>query len=308
MPCYANTIVKIKVMCQTKKRDTGLLIVWAVSVYPIERENNEMEIVLFVSLSSHKRDFETQAILKRTTFILSVIRSCLHIMWEINDQSRAVNSNRYLLKVSLVGVPQESPQIVRVDENVVISVLISDYTGQDYNFIVKAIFPHKNSRFVNLMNIIQPQSIREENLPPVSEISYQYEHHRAVNSNRYLLKVSLVGVPQESPQIVRVDENVVISVLISDYTGQDYNFIVKAIFPHKNSRFVNLMNIIQPQRSFVFVVRQIEVIDNEFYIYSKDINYINNVFFSSKQKAFNDNSSPEVSNTARSKLLLSRII
>ena len=126
---------------------------------------------------------------------------------------------------------------------------------------------------------------------------------RADNSNKCPLKVSLVGVPQESPQVVGVDENAVVSVLVSDYAGQDYNFIVKVAFPHTNSRFASLMNLIQPQRSFVFVVGQMEVIDNEFYIYSKDINYIDDAFSSSKQKAFDDNSSPGVVNTARSRLL-----
>ncbi|RHZ84230.1 hypothetical protein Glove_84g69 [Diversispora epigaea] len=46
-----------------------------------------------------------------------------------------------------------------------------------------------------------------------------------------------------------------------------------------------------------------EVIDNEFYVYSKDINYIDDSFFLSKQKVFDDNSSSEVTNLARSKLL-----
>ena len=68
MPCYAGTIVKIKVVRQTEKQDTGLLVVWAVGVYPVEREDNEMEMVLFVPLNSSERDFETQAIFEKDNF------------------------------------------------------------------------------------------------------------------------------------------------------------------------------------------------------------------------------------------------
>ena len=31
------------------------------------------------------------------------------------------------------------------------------------------------------------------------------------------------------------DENAVVDVLIDDYAGQDYSFIVKIAFPHSNS-------------------------------------------------------------------------
>ncbi|CAG8642430.1 15428_t:CDS:2, partial [Cetraspora pellucida] len=98
--------------------------------------------------------------------------------------------------------------------------------------------------------------------------------NKVINSNKCLLKISLVGIPQESPHIVEVDENAVINILISDYAGQDYNFIVKVM----------------------------EVIDNKFYIYFKDINYIDAHFFS-KQNVLDDSSFHEVVNIARSKLL-----
>ena len=58
---------------------------------------------------------------------------------------------------------------------------------------------------------------------------------KALGLNKCPLKASLLGVPQESPRIVGVDENAVVDVLIDDYAGQDYSFIVKVVFPHSNS-------------------------------------------------------------------------
>ncbi|RIB12480.1 hypothetical protein C2G38_2100857, partial [Gigaspora rosea] len=126
--------------------------------------------------------------------------------------------------------------------------------------------------------------------------------NKAVNSNKCPLKISLIGIPQELPQIVGTDGNAVVNVLVNDYAGREYNFTVKVVFPHLNSRFAYLMNAIRPEDSLVFVVGQMEVICNEFYIYSKDINYID-VHFPFKQKVSDNNNNLEVSNTARSKLL-----
>ncbi|RIB02369.1 hypothetical protein C2G38_2125379, partial [Gigaspora rosea] len=126
--------------------------------------------------------------------------------------------------------------------------------------------------------------------------------NKAVNSNKCPLKISLIGIPQELPQIVGTDGNAIVNVLVNDYAGREYNFTVKVVFPHLNSQFAYLMNAIRPEDSFVFVVGQMEVICNEFYIYSKDINYID-VHFSFKQKVSDNNNNLEVSNTARSKLL-----
>ena len=68
MPCYVDTIVRIKLVSCTERKDIKSLIVWAISVYPFERENNEIEMVLFVPLASQERDFETQAIFEQNNF------------------------------------------------------------------------------------------------------------------------------------------------------------------------------------------------------------------------------------------------
>src|SRR6185436_16408320 len=99
--------------------------------------------------------------------------------------------------------------------------------------------------------------------------------NKAINSNKCPLKVSLVGIPQELPQVIENDENAVLNVLVTDYVGQDYSFTVKIVFQHLNPRFAPLKNIICPQGSLVFVVGQMEVIDNDFYVCAKDINFVN---------------------------------
>ncbi|RIB26680.1 hypothetical protein C2G38_2138184 [Gigaspora rosea] len=210
MPCYADTIVRIKYVRRTEREDIKSLVVWAIGSYPVERDDCEIEMVLFLPLESQERDSETQAIFERDCF------------YSVGDNSCSFNWHIILNKV--------------------------------------------------------------------------------INSNKCPLKVSLVGIPQELPRIVGTDGNSVVNVLVNDYAGREYNFIIKVVFPHSNSRFTHLVTMIRPEDSLIFVVGQLEVIGNEFYVYSKDINYID-VRFPFKQKVSSNNSSSEASNTAHSKLL-----
>src|SRR6185436_19004987 len=127
--------------------------------------------------------------------------------------------------------------------------------------------------------------------------------NRAPNSNKCPLKVSLVGIPQELPRVIENDENAVLNVLIKDYVGQDIDFDVKVAFQHLNSRFSHLKSTVHPQDSFIFVVGQLEIIDNDFYIYSKDINCIDIQFLSRRNPDNSLINSPEIINVARSKLI-----
>ncbi|CAG8726696.1 12171_t:CDS:1, partial [Cetraspora pellucida] len=70
MPCYADTIVKIKYVRKTEKDDSSLMIVWAIGVYPVECEDNEIEMILFVPANSDKRDSDTQAVFEKDSFYL----------------------------------------------------------------------------------------------------------------------------------------------------------------------------------------------------------------------------------------------
>lgn len=68
MPCYADTIVRIKCVRKNEKSDGNLLVVWAIGVYPVEREDNEVEMVLFVPANYNERDHETQAVFEKDCF------------------------------------------------------------------------------------------------------------------------------------------------------------------------------------------------------------------------------------------------
>ncbi|CAG8451440.1 1551_t:CDS:2, partial [Cetraspora pellucida] len=107
--------------------------------------------------------------------------------------------------------------------------------------------------------------------------------------NKCPLRISLIRAAQESPNVLNNDENAIFNVLINDYAGQNCNFTVKVVFPHLNSRFSYLKNAIRSQESLVFIIRQLEVIYNDFYIYAKDINLVDISSF--KRRVFDNSSS-----------------
>ncbi|RIB12202.1 hypothetical protein C2G38_2145188 [Gigaspora rosea] len=123
-----------------------------------------------------------------------------------------------------------------------------------------------------------------------------------VESNKCLLKVSLLGIPQEALNVIK--EDAVVQILIFDYVSQEVNFNVKVVFPCCSTRFAYMKNNIWPRDSFIFVVGQLEIIKNEFYIYARDINCIDAQFIS-KKNVFDRNIpyGSSSKNSVRSKLL-----
>ncbi|CAG8811184.1 1013_t:CDS:2, partial [Dentiscutata erythropus] len=100
------------------------------------------------------------------------------------------------------------------------------------------------------------------------------------------------------------DENAIFNILVNDYAIQDHNFTVKVVFPHSNSQLAHLKSTIRPHDSLVFVVGQMEVVDNDFYVYAKDVNFVDVGFL--KHKNFDDSgssSSTEVVSMIWSKIL-----
>ncbi|CAG8629824.1 13725_t:CDS:2, partial [Cetraspora pellucida] len=210
MPCYADTIVRVKVVRQTTKHESDLIIVWAIGVYPVGREDSEIEMVLFAPINYSDRDPETQAIFEKDGFY------------------------------SVGGK------------------IVPGYYGSN----------------------------------------------KRPKSNKCPLKISLIGIPQELPKVVENDENAIFNVLVNDYVGQDYSFIVKVAFLHSNPRLGHLKSTVRPHDSLIFVVGQLEVIDNDFYIYAKDINFVDLSYFKRKSLDESNLRNPsEVVNVTRSKLL-----
>ncbi|CAG8755485.1 25904_t:CDS:2, partial [Racocetra persica] len=206
MPCYADTIVRVKYVSHTTKDDSNLIVVWAVGSYPVGREDSEIEMVLFVPTNVSDRDPETQAVFERDGFY------------------------------SVGG-----------------KIIPGYYGGKKRPKMTVSI-----STVVKILN--------NDDM-----------------SNKCPLKISLIGIPQELSK---------------------HKFIVKVVFPHSNSRLGHLKSTVRPHDSLIFVVGQLEVIDNDFYIYAKDINFVDINHF--KQKILDDgnsSNSSEVVNLTRSKLL-----
>ncbi|CAG8518673.1 7446_t:CDS:1, partial [Diversispora eburnea] len=60
--------MRIKYMKQHVKVNLDFLIVWALDIYSIKREDYEIELVLFVSVNSNDKNLETQAIFEKDNF------------------------------------------------------------------------------------------------------------------------------------------------------------------------------------------------------------------------------------------------
>ncbi|CAG8558594.1 18940_t:CDS:2 [Dentiscutata erythropus] len=215
MPCYADTIVKIKYVRQSEnKNNKNLLIVRAVGMYPIDYEDREVEIVSFVPLNHSERDPESQVVFEKNSF--------------------------YSIRGKIVPV----------------------YYGDAKR--PKAIMMIYISSGVGILN-------------------------SAINLNKCPMKISLVRIPQELLRVID-DESTVFDVLVNDYVGQEVNFVVKIVFDYSNSRLTHFKSTIHLQDSLVFIVGQLEVIANDFYIYAKDINYINTQFLLKSKSSVGSNS------------------
>ncbi|CAG8596488.1 12966_t:CDS:2, partial [Cetraspora pellucida] len=212
---------------QHVKEDSNLLVVWALGAYSVEREDYDIELILFVPIDLNDRDFESQAVFEKDRFF------------------------------SVGGK------------------IVPGYYGNNK----RAKMTVSTSTHVTILN-------------KVSE------------ANKCPLKISLIGIPQDKPNEIK--EDIVVNILITDYVGQECNFIVKAVFPCYNLRFMHLKDTIKPLESLVFLVGQMEIINNNFYVYVKDINYVD-TYFAEKRKFLDSNAVQDSSmsqTSIRSKLLV----
>ncbi|CAG8494179.1 11123_t:CDS:2, partial [Diversispora eburnea] len=133
------------------REDLKFLVVWALGAYPIEREDYDIEMALFVPLNPDEIDQETQAIFEKDKFFLMTLSMSTHLA----ILNKVVESNKCPLNVSLVGIPQEMPNEIKDDT--IIKTLVTDYSGQENNFIINVVFSSRNSRLTHLKDIICPQ-------------------------------------------------------------------------------------------------------------------------------------------------------
>ncbi|CAG8795824.1 12992_t:CDS:2, partial [Dentiscutata erythropus] len=131
--------------------DETKLTIYATGTYPVESEDHELEMVLFILINDEERDPNTQSIFEKNEFYcvsgkIMTVASSTHLTIK-----RDIGSNRCLLKASLVSIMQDMPTEIN-NENAIINVLVEDYAGQNYSFIIKIVFPYHNTRFKHLMN------------------------------------------------------------------------------------------------------------------------------------------------------------
>ncbi|CAG8635634.1 23720_t:CDS:2 [Gigaspora margarita] len=67
MPCYADTIIKIKHV-KRKEKDAKVPSVWALGTYPLERDDNEIEVALFLLVNPQDRNLESQTIFRKDEY------------------------------------------------------------------------------------------------------------------------------------------------------------------------------------------------------------------------------------------------
>ncbi|CAG8657851.1 27633_t:CDS:2, partial [Dentiscutata erythropus] len=113
MSCCVDNIVKITQVRQTDKDESNFSVVWALGVYPVESEDHEIEVTLFVPVNKDERDPNTQSVFVRGEFY-SVCGKVVSGMTALSSMhltlQRDLGSNHCSLKVSLVGVAQNFPK------------------------------------------------------------------------------------------------------------------------------------------------------------------------------------------------------
>ncbi|CAG8568634.1 3179_t:CDS:2 [Racocetra persica] len=228
MPCYADTIVRIKHVRRNKKEDARTFSMWAIGAYPVGSEGYEMEMILPIPINPDDRDPDSQAIFKR-------------------DEYYSVGGK----------------------------IVPGSYAG--------------NKRLKMLVSASTSITIDD----------------KVADSNKCPIKVSLVGIPQTMPSEIRHTENSIIELLISDHLlQQHYNYIIKVVFPHI-SQFKHFKTSVRPHESIIFVIGQLEIIDDEFYVYARELNFVDT--FATKKKVHETNNHEitliTTTNTTRSKLL-----
>ncbi|CAG8629451.1 4005_t:CDS:2 [Cetraspora pellucida] len=148
MLCSIDTIVKIIQVRETGKDESNFIVVWALGVYPVESEDREMEITLFVPVNEYERDPNVQLVFVKSEYY-SVCGKVVTGMYNGKPRlkmtaissthltiRRDLGSNRCPLKALLVGVAQDIPEEID-DESAMFKLLVNDYAGKNYSFVIK---------------------------------------------------------------------------------------------------------------------------------------------------------------------------
>ncbi|CAG8799930.1 15802_t:CDS:2, partial [Gigaspora rosea] len=104
--------------------------VWAIGMYPVGLEDNEIEIVLYVPRNRDERDHDSQAMFRRDKYyfvggkiVLNRYAGCVKPKMSVATSThltiagRALESNKCPLKVSLIGSAQGNPTVIDTDNS-----------------------------------------------------------------------------------------------------------------------------------------------------------------------------------------------
>ncbi|RIB20439.1 hypothetical protein C2G38_2179302 [Gigaspora rosea] len=138
----------------------------------------------------------------------------------------------------------------------------------------QAIF--RRREYYSVRRKIVPSQYAGDTRPKMSVVTSTHMTitNNASESNKCPLKVLFVDTLQGKLTVIKNTENSIIEMLITDYISQDYSYTINVVIPHTNPRFEHIKTATHLQESIVFVVGQMEMIDNQFYVNTKDINYI----------------------------------
>ncbi|KAF0561077.1 hypothetical protein F8M41_000105 [Gigaspora margarita] len=180
MSCYCNTIVKINQVKQTTNKNIKSFIVWAIGTYPIEQEDNKIQITIFIPIDPDNRN---------PTIKLSLKKNRYYIITVVTSTSITINkifgANNCLLNTSLIGIIQNILEEVKNTENAIIKTLINDYTTQEHNFTINIIYPYLNSWFKHFKNLVQPGSEKYPE-PPIPTNTLNAENTKQYQPNSSL--------------------------------------------------------------------------------------------------------------------------
>ncbi|CAG8466484.1 923_t:CDS:2, partial [Cetraspora pellucida] len=157
-----------------ENENSGLILIWAIGIYPVGHKDCEVEMTLFVAIDFTKRDSDTQAVFEKNEFysvrskiVPGKYNNSMRLKMTVSSSTllkildKVPKSNKCPLKISLVGITQKVPKEVSDDDNAVFDVLVTDYADINNIDITKVKASDCSSSQV-LETVNKPQSSSDE--------------------------------------------------------------------------------------------------------------------------------------------------
>ncbi|RIB00156.1 hypothetical protein C2G38_2235400 [Gigaspora rosea] len=206
---YAETIVRIKHVKENVNEDINSLIVWALGTYPVDSEDYNIEMSLFVPISLDERDLDSQAVFVKDNFF-SVGGKIVPGFYEGNNRmmvassthitilNRVDASNKSPLKISLIGIPQEMTNEIKGDAIIqtLLEIINNEFYvyAKDVNYI--------DAQFLNKKNILEisKDKFEDETVASISKSENANKPESSLSNNFYPSKCVRVDNSDDSVQ------------------------------------------------------------------------------------------------------------